>query len=126
MNPWESATAGLPSPLVAVDLDDPGIATEARQRGATAVAGLGPALLRLGAAALAAGRAQDELAAYPAVRHFARRDAERHVVDDGDVRALESVRNTTVPPHRICIVCEETSAEQWIAALTAEGGAVSR
>jgi uroporphyrin-III C-methyltransferase/precorrin-2 dehydrogenase/sirohydrochlorin ferrochelatase len=67
-----------------------------------------------------------ELAAYPAVRHFARRDAQQHVVDDGDVAALETVRNATVSPHRICIVCEETSAEQWIAALTPGGDAVSR
>ena len=55
-----------PATLVVVDLDDPGIAAEARRRGATALDGLGQALLRLGAAALAAGRADDVAALVPA------------------------------------------------------------
>jgi uroporphyrin-III C-methyltransferase/precorrin-2 dehydrogenase/sirohydrochlorin ferrochelatase len=67
-----------------------------------------------------------ELATYPAVRHFARRDAVQRVVEDGDVAALDKVRETTPSAHRICIVCEEITAERWIGALTGEGSALSR
>lgn len=63
---WLAGPSHDPATLVAIDLEDPGIAMEARRRGATAVDGLGPALLRLGAAALAAGRVDDVAALVPA------------------------------------------------------------
>ena len=63
---WLAGPAHDPATLVVVDLDDPGIAAEARRRGAAALDGLGQALLRLGAAALAAGRADDVAALVPA------------------------------------------------------------
>jgi len=65
---FEAWLAGVrdPSPLVAVDLDDPAVPGEARERGRLALDGLGPALLRLGAAALRAGRVDDVAALVPA------------------------------------------------------------
>ncbi len=54
------------STLIAVDLDDLGIPDGARRRGAAALDGLALAMLRLGAAALAGGRADDVAALVPA------------------------------------------------------------
>jgi tRNA threonylcarbamoyladenosine biosynthesis protein TsaB len=63
---WLSDTGHGPSTLIAVDLVDPTIPEAAHRSGAAAVAGLGAALLRLGAAALAGGRADDVAALVPA------------------------------------------------------------
>ncbi|MET1231593.1 MAG: tRNA (adenosine(37)-N6)-threonylcarbamoyltransferase complex dimerization subunit type 1 TsaB [Candidatus Limnocylindrales bacterium] len=63
---WLADPANDRSSLVAVDLDDPAIPDEARRRGASALDGLAPAMLGLGAAALAGGRADDVAALVPA------------------------------------------------------------
>ena len=63
---WLAGPGADPSSLVAVDLDDAAIPGEARERGGTALDGLGSALLRLGATALLAGRVDDVAALVPA------------------------------------------------------------
>jgi len=63
---WLAAPAHASASVVAVDLDDPAIPVDARRRGAIALEGLAGALLRLGTAALADGRADDVLALVPA------------------------------------------------------------
>jgi tRNA threonylcarbamoyladenosine biosynthesis protein TsaB len=63
---WLAAPARRSATLVAVDLDDPAVPADAHRRGATALGGLGAALLRIGGAALAGGRADDVLALVPA------------------------------------------------------------
>jgi tRNA threonylcarbamoyladenosine biosynthesis protein TsaB len=63
---WLAEAPRPRSTLIAVDLDDPAIPDEAHQRGAAALDGLGRALLRLGAAALADGHADDVAALVPA------------------------------------------------------------
>ena len=63
---WLAEASPETATLVAVDLDDASIPDEAHQRGAAALDALGPALLGLGAAALAAGRSDDVAALVPA------------------------------------------------------------
>jgi tRNA threonylcarbamoyl adenosine modification protein YeaZ len=63
---WLAGPSHEPATLVAVDLEDAAIAVEAHRRGAVALDGLGPALLRIGAQALATGRADDVAALVPA------------------------------------------------------------
>lgn len=63
---WLADPGNDRSTLIAVDLDDPAIADEARRRGAGALDGLARAMLRLGAAALAGGQADDVAALVPA------------------------------------------------------------
>ena len=63
---WLSGADHRRSTLVAVDLDDPAIPRAAHRRGASALDHLGAALLRLGAAALARGHADDVAALVPA------------------------------------------------------------
>ena len=63
---WLAAPERRSATLVAVDLDDPAIAADARRRGAIALDGLAGALLRIGAAAIAGGRADDVLTLVPA------------------------------------------------------------
>lgn len=63
---WLAAPARSSASIVAVDLDDPAIPADARRRGAIALDGLPAALTRIGAAALADGRADDVLALVPA------------------------------------------------------------
>lgn len=61
-----------------------------------------------------------------AVQHFARRDATQRQLD---VKALEAVRNvlqTTPMEQRVCVVCEETSAETLFAELARAGRSFSR
>ncbi len=63
---WLEAPERRSAIMVAVDLDDPAIPADARHRGAIALDGLAGALLHIGAAALAGGRADDVLALVPA------------------------------------------------------------
>jgi tRNA threonylcarbamoyladenosine biosynthesis protein TsaB len=63
---WLADSGNDRSTLIAVDLEDPAIPADARRRGAAALDGLAPALLRIGAAALAGGRADDVAALVPA------------------------------------------------------------
>lgn len=63
---WLAAPERRSTTLVAVDLDDPAIPADARRRGAIAIDGLAGPLVRIGAAALAGGRADDVLALVPA------------------------------------------------------------
>ena len=63
---WLAEHEGETASLVAVDLEDDHIPESAHRRGAAALDLLGSALLRLGAAALAAGRNDDVSALVPA------------------------------------------------------------
>jgi tRNA threonylcarbamoyladenosine biosynthesis protein TsaB len=63
---WLAGHEGEPATLVAVDLEDSHIPDAAHRRGRAALDLLGPALLRLGAAELAAGRSDDVSALVPA------------------------------------------------------------
>jgi len=62
-----------------------------------------------------------------AVRHFARRDAQQHPLDAKVKADLERVLHDTRDGHRrICILCEETSAESLFGALAGAGRAFAR
>jgi uroporphyrin-III C-methyltransferase/precorrin-2 dehydrogenase/sirohydrochlorin ferrochelatase len=62
-----------------------------------------------------------------AVRHFARRDAEQHALDAKVTTDLERVlRDTRGGERRVCIVCEEASANPLFAALAGAGRAFAR
>lgn len=61
-----------------------------------------------------------------AVRHFARRDAVQHVLDAAAPDAVQAVLQATPLESRVCVVCEETSAEKLFAELAREGRGFSR
>jgi uroporphyrin-III C-methyltransferase/precorrin-2 dehydrogenase/sirohydrochlorin ferrochelatase len=61
-----------------------------------------------------------------AVRHFARRDAAQHELDASAPRAVQRVLQSTLLEQRVCIVCEESSAEALFAELAREGRGFSR
>ena len=68
-----------------------------------------------------------ESTANSAVRHFARRDAEQHELDAKVAADLERVlHDTRGGERRVCIVCEETSADSLFAALAGAGRPFAR
>jgi len=61
-----------------------------------------------------------------AVQHFARRDAMQRELDVKAPEAIRDVLQTTLLEQRVCVVCEETSAETLFAELAREGRGFSR
>jgi len=61
-----------------------------------------------------------------AVRHFARRDAAQHPLEMNGPDAVQQVVQATGVEQRVCVVCEETSADALFAGLAREGRAFSR
>ncbi|HET6339225.1 MAG TPA: bifunctional precorrin-2 dehydrogenase/sirohydrochlorin ferrochelatase [Polyangiales bacterium] len=61
-----------------------------------------------------------------AVQHFGRRDAVQHELDVKSPEAIRDVLQTTLLEQRVCVVCEETSAETLFAELAREGRGFSR
>jgi uroporphyrin-III C-methyltransferase/precorrin-2 dehydrogenase/sirohydrochlorin ferrochelatase len=61
-----------------------------------------------------------------AVQHFGRRDAVQRELDVKAPAAIRDVLQTTPLEQRVCVVCEESSAETLFAELAREGRAFSR
>jgi hypothetical protein len=61
-----------------------------------------------------------------AVQHFGRRDAVQRELDVKAPAAIRDVLQSTPLEQRVCVVCEETSAETLFAELAREGRGFSR